>query len=175
MMRALVAIALMLVRPVSPYTEQVQMPAGAQAKAEVEQVMEQLVQQAASLLEKHGEFYPLGGYLSSTGRFALTAVYDGNEHPESAKVILGLRQAFGQSATKGKYRAIGLAYDVRVTAPGVSTPTDAVLVELEHATGYRVNVYWPYTGSPKDPPRFGAAFAVEGTLRGFSPSAPPPR
>jgi len=137
------------------------------ARADVEKVMNPLLELAGDLLQKYGEFYPFAGFLDSEGAFHLTATYDGNEHPSSTLVIADLRRVFEHTASQEHYRAIGLAYDVRVTPPGSSGKVDAVLVELEHHSGYRVNVCWPYTPIPQGRPAFGAAFAVAGTLRGY--------
>ena len=163
-----IAVAVLLCWP-HHLTAQARVNDTERAKQEAEQVMDPLLSIAASLLEKHGEFYPIGGYLSSDGRFTVAGFHGGSENPTSDEVIRDLRRVFTQTAAKAGYRAVGLAYDVRVTPPRGSGPTDAVLVELEHANGYRVNVYWPYRRPPNGPPIFGDAFAVAGTLRTFSP------
>jgi hypothetical protein len=140
-------------------------------KAAAEQVMTHLLDQATRLLERHGEFYPIAGFLDSTGVFQLAAVFEGDDHPASERVIANLRALFLRTASLYRYRAIGLAYDVRAIPPGASTATDAVLVELEHRTGYRVNVYWPYTRTAGDRLTFGEPFALAGTMRCYALAA----
>ena len=137
--------------------------------------MAPLLRMATTLLEKNGEFYPFAGFLDSTGRFQQLAAYDGDEHPASAHVIEDLRRILQSSASQNHYRAIGLVYDVRVVPPGSRDKTDAVLIELEHQSGYRVNVYWPYTKRSTGAPSLGAAFAVAGTLHGYTPVPSPDR
>ena len=172
MARALTAIALILAVEPPLIAQRSPMASDSSPKAEVEQVMNPLLELTARLLEKHGEFYPVAGFLDANGRFELVATYDGNEHPAATQVLSDLRRVFQQSATPSGYRAIGLAYDVRVVPPGSTNKTDAVLVELEHHTGYRVNVHWPYTRGRSGPPTFGAPFAATGTLHCYD-AAPP--
>jgi hypothetical protein len=155
--------------------QQTAMTRDSSAKGEVEQVMGPLIEAASSLLEKHGEFYPIAGYLDAHGLFHLTATHDGNERPTTTQVISDLRRTLKATASPNGYRAVGLAYDVRVTPPGQSAKTDAILVELEHKTGYRVNVYWPYTPASGRPPIFGKAFAEAGSLDAYVSSTPPTR
>jgi hypothetical protein len=115
-----------------------------EAKHESESLMNAALPFAERMLQQHGEFFPYGAALDSSGKVVSVAGYDGRETPPSADVIRLLRQAFVSGAKGGKYRATALVYDVRVALPGSETKSDAIAVALDHKDGYSVVVYLPY-------------------------------
>jgi hypothetical protein len=140
----------------------------AHAKAEAEAVLNMLVPAAMHLLEKNGAMYPIGAAMLSNGSVSAVGVYDGDEHPSSQKVIDGLNEALRAGARKGRYKATGIAVDIRVVPPGESEKTDAIEVRLEHVSGYSVQVVYPYHLHHRKV-TLGKAFAVKGTNDVFGP------
>lgn len=132
-------------------------------KEECEQLMNFLIPAAQRLLEKHGEFFPLGAAMQADGKIAVVATYEGDEHPPSQRVIDSLTEAFRRGAKDGKYRATGLAYDILTVPPGSKEKTDAVAVRLDHAGGYSVVVVFPYRISSEHVVSFAPPFASKGS------------
>src|SRR6185369_633062 len=97
-------------------------------KEETEDILNALMPLAKQMLEKHGEFFPFGGAILGDGKIAIVGFHEGDEHPPSQKVIDGLLEGFRAGAKQGKYRAIGIAFDIRTVPPGATTKTDAVAV-----------------------------------------------
>ena len=105
-------------------------------KEEVEQLMNSLLPFAEKMLNKHGEFYPYGGYMSMDGTISQLGVYDESEHPASQTLIDLMTKAFKEGAQQRKYKATAMVIDVRVIPPGSSEKTDAVQVSLDHIDNY---------------------------------------
>jgi hypothetical protein len=133
------------------------------AKEECEQVMNFLIPFAQQMLEKHGEFFPLGAAMQADGKIAALPTDVGDEHPPSQRIIDSLTQVFRRGAKEGKYRATGLAYGIRTVPPGSKEETDAVGVRLDHVRGYSVVVVFPYRISPNHVVTFAASFANKGS------------
>lgn len=113
-------------------------------KSDSEELMNSLIPFAEKMLSEHGEFFPFGGTMKPDGKIALVAGYNGTEHPPSQKIIDLLHKAFRQAAKAKECKATGLVYDVRVTLPASGEKSDALAIELDHASGYSVLVYVPY-------------------------------
>ena len=114
-------------------------------KEEAQQLVDAVLPFAEQALSKHGEFYPFGAELTSSGKVEAAMGYNGQEHPSSAEVIAMLHAGFAAKAKAGRVRATALAYDARVQAPGTSSKSDAVAIEVEHRDGYNATIYFPYT------------------------------
>src|SRR5215470_8582788 len=114
-------------------------------KADCESLLNAVLPFAQQMLDRHGEFYPYGGAMTTDGQITAVAAYDGQEHPASADVIKFLKSAFVTGAREGSYRATALVYDVRVTLPSDGKKSDAIAVSLNHRSDYSVIVLFPYT------------------------------
>ena len=114
---------------------------------------------------------PVGGLLDSAGRVE-SVVGDGpsSRSTPTDSVLVAFREALARAARNGRHPGIAMAYLVRVTPPGRRRATDAVLVEVEHQSGFRTNVVWPYTLDEESRPVFGTSYESAGTLFGFAPA-----
>jgi hypothetical protein len=84
----------------------------------------------------------------------------------SADSVLALfRRTLGVGARRAKARAIGLAYLVRQVPPASALAVDVIAVEVEHRSGFRANVYFPYTRDEEQRPVFSEPFSLPGTLQ----------
>jgi hypothetical protein len=72
------------------------------------------------------------------------------------------------AARRQKALALGVGYLVTRTPPGRQRAVDAVMVEVEHASGYRADLLFPYTRNEFGEPVFGESFALPGTLHAFA-------
>jgi hypothetical protein len=139
-------------------------------KEEAQQLVDAVLPFAEQALSKHGEFYPFGAELTSSGKIEAAMGYNGQEHPSSAEIIAMLHTGLGARAKAGQVRATALVYDARVQLLGTSSKSDAVAIELEHRAGYNVTVYFPYTvkGSIVS---FATPFAAAGPHQVFGGSS----
>ena len=113
-------------------------------KSDSEELMNSLIPFAEKMLSEHGEFFPYGGTMKPDGKIVSVAGYNGSEHPPSQEIIDLLHKAFRESAKAKECKATGLVYDVRVNLPESNEKSDALAIELDHASGYSVLVYVPY-------------------------------
>jgi len=114
------------------------------AKTDCEILMNEAIPFAKRMLREHGEFYPYGYVMSSSGEIALKAGYDGTEHPKSQTIIDLLIAGFKKDAAAGRVKATALVYDIRVIPPGAAEKSDAIAVALDHRDNYSVVVVLPY-------------------------------
>jgi hypothetical protein len=138
------------------------------AKEEVEAVLSMLVPAAIHLLEKNGGMFPIGAAMSPNGSVSAVAAFGGDEHPSDQKVIDGLNDLLRAGARKGLYKASGIAIDGEVPLPGRSEKTSALVVRLEHVSGYSVRVVYPYQRHGGKI-TLGKTFAAKGTNDVFGP------
>ncbi|MES3035481.1 MAG: hypothetical protein V4813_15885 [Gemmatimonadota bacterium] len=79
-------------------------------------------------------------------------------------VLATLRRALGIGARTQRSAAIGLAYFREQLLPGDSTPRQLLVVEVEHRTGYRATLLFPYTFTGESP-EFGEPLQRPGALQ----------
>ena len=111
-------------------------------KEECEELMNTVLPALIQLLEKNGEFFPVGAVMHDNREIAFTAFYDGNEKPESQEVIDNLVMTHKSSADSGEIVASCIAFDTRVTTDVYSG--DAINFSLEHRDGFSAEVVFPY-------------------------------
>jgi hypothetical protein len=110
----------------------------------LDELFDVAVSSAFALLEKNGEFFPLGASIAPDGTVGQLAVFDGDEHPESQTVINGLTQAFGQQAAEGAILASAISFDARVRSPETGEAVDAIITRIR-AKEYARDIAVPYT------------------------------
>lgn len=113
-------------------------------KAEAQALLDAALPFAEQMLREFGEFLPYAGAVRQSGETISIGGHDGREHPPSKDLIDLLEGGLRQGAVTGEYVVTALVYDVRVTPPSASEPTDAIAAELEHRDGYAVTVFFPY-------------------------------
>lgn len=126
---------------------------------DLEELLNMLVPFAQQMLSKHGEFFPFGATMTSSGELVANAGYTGEEQPEPKEVIELLTKAFQSEAASGKIRAAGICVDIRTVPPGATEKTDAICVSLEHQSGEAVDVCIPYKKGLFGRMKYGELFA----------------
>lgn len=119
-------------------------------KEDCEKLMQEVLPFAKQMLSEHGEFYPFGGVLQSGD--AVTHVgttEEGNDHPKSQTLIKQLKTQFQGWASKREIIASTVVFDVRIQPPGQEEKVDAIQVNLDHVSGYSVEVLFPYERNEK--------------------------
>ena len=130
-------------------------------KEESELLLNALLPFALNQLKKRGGFYPFGAVLLNNDEISFTAVYEGEEHPDSAELINKLTEMHCEEAAQGKIKASGICWDAKVSLDN-GTPSDAVIVSLEHKDSYTVIVGQPYRVGLFKKLHLGAMFAQSG-------------
>jgi hypothetical protein len=116
------------------------------SKHDMQKLLGTVLPFAKKMLTDHGEFYPFGAVLNSTGSIShVGARIEGAEHPKSADLIALLFDDFREGVRLGKYVATALAFDVKIKPPGGTQKVDAVQVRLDHVCHDPIEVLHPYS------------------------------
>jgi hypothetical protein len=102
----------------------------------IDQDIDQLIQFtigfATSMLEKHGEFYPVGAYLDMMRQLLPVGVHEGDDFPDSNDLIGSYEKMFGAESMNGHLLAWVIAFDATVQRGEEAAPTDAIIVNSFH-------------------------------------------
>lgn len=99
---------------------------------------------AIYLLEKNQEFYPFGVAMDVNGGIGHVNVYNSNEFPPSKDHRELLEKSLARGAAEGKYRAVAIVYDVKLTDTTTGKRQDAVALAMEHRDAEPVTCFLPY-------------------------------
>ncbi|HYW50040.1 MAG TPA: hypothetical protein VE861_05505, partial [Gemmatimonadaceae bacterium] len=143
--------------------------AAAASQAEIDEFVLTVRDMAAWAIVTPSAHIPVGGIQDAAGRVAtVVGAQDARTMDTPDSVLTGFRSALGIAARKQGSRAIGLAYLARVVPPGDTAGVSAVVVEVEHRSGHRATVLYPYVFEDTEQPVFGAPFTRPGVLREFT-------
>ena len=84
----------------------------------------------------------------------------------SDSTLVSFRRALGAGARAQRSSAIGMAYFRQLILPGSADSQPVLVVEVEHRSGYRANVLFPYSHTGESP-EFGAPVVRPGALQEF--------
>jgi len=146
-------------------------------REDANEVLNASVTYAKRMLRKYGQFAPFGYRMSEDGHVALEVVVQHDMPPEPALLLDLIYQQLGERVKKGLLLAAATASNVTMAKPSKEGYADAVMVEIEHRSGYSVQAFVPYriTGGqlhglfPRVV-RFGALKTQDGTPRLFGGS-----
>ncbi|MEZ5966936.1 MAG: hypothetical protein R3F56_24055 [Planctomycetota bacterium] len=133
------------------------------AKSDCESLLSALMPFAKQMLSKHGEFFPFGGTMSTSGEITQSAAGTGEERPPSQALMNMLRAGFRAAAERGEIRAAAIVYDTLVVPPGKTSKQDAVTVALDHRDDYSVVVVFPYSRLADGTVHLDSPFASQGS------------
>jgi hypothetical protein len=74
-------------------------------KEEVERLMNEGIPFAQKMLTEHGEFYPFGVVMTTTGEIRMVSATTDDEHPTSQELIDKLLAGFQKAAAAHEYKA----------------------------------------------------------------------
>jgi hypothetical protein len=129
------------------------------AHADLEQLLNVVLEFAHKMLNEHGEFFPFGSSMDLNSKITMDGAATGEDRPPSQELVDLLSRAYAQRAAAGELRAAAICADVRVVPPGKVDKTDAISVGLEHQSGEAVNVFQPYQKGWFGRIRHGKVFA----------------
>ena len=144
------------------------------AREDANEVLNASTTYAKRMLRKYGQFAPFSFRMKGDGDTALEVVAQHDMPPDPAMLLDLLYEQLDERARKGLILAAAFASNVAMTAPSKEGYTDAVMVEIEHRSGYAVQAFVPYriTGGqifgffPRVV-RFGVMKTQDGTPRLF--------
>jgi hypothetical protein len=113
-------------------------------REDANEVLNACVSYAKRMLRKYGEFGPFGYRMNEDGKVALEVVAQHDMPPEPAMLLDLLYQQLAERAKKGLLEAAGTASNVTMSQPSDEGFADAVMVEIEHKSGYCVQAFVPY-------------------------------
>lgn len=115
-----------------------------QMREDASAVVNACVSYAKKMLRRYGSFGPFGYRMNGDGQVALEAVAQHGMPPEPPLLLGLLYQQLGERAKKGLLLAAATASNVTMDAPSKEGFTDAVMVDVEHRSGYCMQVFIPY-------------------------------
>jgi hypothetical protein len=113
--------------------------ASEQAQADMDDLLNVVLPFAEQTLAKHGELFPFGAAISTSGEAEMVAADLGDDQPLSQDLLDVLYE--GGRASSGSRRAMAFVADVSVSGG------DAIRVEVEHRDGLALQILVPYTRS----------------------------
>jgi hypothetical protein len=113
-------------------------------KCESETLMNAVLPVAERMLKQHGEFYPYGGCTRLDGTITHIGATDADtDRPKSKDLLFVLKDSLREMAGRRECKAVAVVFDVSITLPS-GERSDAIQVNIEHAGGYSVEVFFPY-------------------------------
>jgi hypothetical protein len=108
---------------------------------DIKQVMGSLLAVAQMVLKEHGALTPFAVAMTTKGEVLHLTGEDGAEPVEA---IERLTASCAREAASGNYRAVAVAYDVRVDHPETGEERDAIAVNFDHQENASVIYCLPY-------------------------------
>jgi hypothetical protein len=144
-------------------------------RADANEVLNASVSYAKRMLRRYGEFGPFGFAMNQDGDVKMEAIAQREMPAEPALLLDLLQQQLAERARRGALRAAASTSNVTMQKASSEGYTDAIMVDIEHESGYCVKAFVPYrmTGGqfygffPRVV-RFGAICTQEGAARVFA-------
>jgi hypothetical protein len=102
------------------------------------------VSYAKRMLRKYGEFGPFGYRLNDEGDVVMERIAQQEMPPDAALLLNLLRQQLTEKAQRGGLSAAAMASNVSMAKASEEGYTDAIMIEIEHRSGYAVKAFVPY-------------------------------
>jgi hypothetical protein len=115
-----------------------------QMREDANEVLNKCVSYAKKMLRRYGSFGPFGYRMNGDGQVALEVVAQ-HGMPPDPPLLLGLLDAqLRERAQKGLLLAAATASNITMDVPSKEGFMDAVMVDVEHKSGYCMRAYVPY-------------------------------
>lgn len=113
-------------------------------KQRMDQLMDECIQKALSLIDAHGEFYPFGVTRDASGQLSATQARLVEDNPSVELVTQTLLRGLLSETNQGMYTTVAIVSDVRLRLPGTGMYTDAIRVMLEDRLATPMDFFMPY-------------------------------
>ncbi|HZD47430.1 MAG TPA: hypothetical protein VE178_01680 [Silvibacterium sp.] len=146
-----------------------------QVREDANDVLNASVSYAKRMLRRYGEFGPFGFAMNPDGEVKMEAIAQQDMPPDPAMLLDLLQQQLRERAKRGRLRAAASASNVTMRQTSNEGYSDAIMIDIEHESGYCVKAFVPYRMSggqffgffPRIV-RFGAIRTQEGAARFFA-------
>lgn len=115
-----------------------------QVREDANEVLNATVTYAKRMLRKYGQFAPFAHRMRDDGEVALEVVAQHDMPPDPGMLLELLFQQLHERAAKGFITAAAFASNVSLAKPSKEGYTDAIMVDIEHRSGYAVQAFVPY-------------------------------
>lgn len=167
-LRLLSACALLLSLPSWAQAQRHRSVADSVTRATIDSFVITVRDMAAWALLTPAAHVPVGALQDATGNVeSVVGAQTSRTTLTTDSVLASFRQALGVGARERKSQTIGLAYFRSVVTPGGSVPVSALVVEVEHRSGYRANVVFPFEHTDEQP-SFQTPYSTPTLLREFT-------
>jgi len=151
-LRLLSAAALLLSLPSWAQAQRRPAVADSVTRATIDSFVITVRDMAAWALVTPAAHIPVGALQDATGNVeSVVGAQTSRTSLTPDSVLVSFRQALGTGARERKSQTIGLAYFRSVVPPGGSMPVSVLVVEVEHRSGYRANVIFPFEHTEEQP------------------------
>jgi hypothetical protein len=138
-------------------------------------VLNASVSYAKRMLRRYGEFGPFGFVMNRDGDVRMEAIAQKEIPADPGMLLELLQQQMAERAKRGNLRAAASASNVTMQKASEDGYVDAIMVDIEHESGYCVKAFVPYRTSggqffgffPRIV-RFGGLRTQEGAARLFA-------
>ncbi|MGA7313421.1 MAG: hypothetical protein WBX22_05540 [Silvibacterium sp.] len=146
-----------------------------QVREDANDVLNAGVSYAKRMLRRYGEFGPFGFAMNQDGDVKMETVAQQDMPADPALLLDLLCQQLMERAKRGALQAAATASNVTMCKPSDEGYIDAIMIDIEHHSGYCVKAFVPYRmtggqffGFVPRILRFGAIRTQEGTARLFA-------
>jgi hypothetical protein len=108
------------------------------------EVLNASVSYAKRMLRRYGEFGPFGFAMNQDGDVKMEPVASRDMPADPMMLLDILQQQLAERAGKGKLRAAASASNVTMGKASEEGYPDAIMIDIEHESGYCVKAFVPY-------------------------------
>jgi len=146
-----------------------------QVREDANDVLNATVSYAKRMLRRYGEFGPFGFVMNQDGDVKIESIAQHDMPADPAMLLDLLQQQMAERARRGSLLAAASASNVTMQKASEEGYVDAIMIDIEHQSGYCVKAFVPYriTGGqffgffPRVV-RFGGIRTQEGAARLFA-------
>jgi len=146
-----------------------------QVREDANDVLNASVSYAKRMLRRYGEFGPFGFVMNQDGDVKIESIAQHDMPADPAMLLDLLQQQMAERARRGSLLAAASASNVTMQKASEEGYVDAIMIDIEHQSGYCVKAFVPYriTGGqffgffPRVV-RFGGIRTQEGAARLFA-------
>src|SRR5271169_3279606 len=146
-----------------------------QVREDANDVLNAGVSYAKRMLRRYGEFGPFGFAMNQDGDVKMETIAQQDMPADPGLLLDLLRQQLMERARRGALQAAATASNVTMSKPSDEGYTDAIMIDIEHQSGYCVKAFVPYRiaggqffGFFPRVVRFGAIRTQDGAARIFA-------
>lgn len=115
-----------------------------QTREDANELLNAGVAYAKRMLRKYGQFGPFGYRLNEEGALVMEKIAQQEMPPDAAMLRNLLFDQLAEKIQRGHVSAAAMASNVSMAKPSEEGYSDAIMLEIEHRSGYAVKAFVPY-------------------------------